>query len=217
MTIVKYDKYECNFEADTQQISAVIGSKKLQTVFLDLVKDHENYFPSQSIGALSCESSEIASLTLGDLISRQFKFHKKVSRKRSMLAVAEILQFLGSGNIEDLKIGNLDELQLANARLARAIALRPDVVLSWNYLSTMSAPVRALIASNIRNVHSEFGIGFLLFEQRRDVVKNLAEAQFDFHPARIQLERTIVHVEPPTLPSVKSSPDEISGLDFVSS
>ncbi len=217
MTIVKYDQYEYNFEADTQQISAVIGSKKLQTVFLDVVKNHENYFSSQSIGALSSESSEITSLTLGDLISRQFKFHKKVSRKRSMLAVAEILQFLGSDNIVDVKIGKLDELQLANARLARAIALRPDIVLSWNYLSTMSAPVRALIASNIRNIHKEFQVGFLLFEQRRDVVKNVADVQFDFHPARIQLERTIVHVEPPSLPSIKSSPDEISGLDFVSS
>jgi ABC-type glutathione transport system ATPase component len=217
MTIVKYDQYEYNFEADTQQISAVIGSKKLQTVFLDVVKNHENYFSSQSIGALSSESSEITSLTLGDLISRQFKYHKKVSRRRSMLAVAEILQFLGSDNIVDVKIGKLDELQLANARLARAIALRPDIVLSWNYLSTMSAPVRALIASNIRNIHKEFQVGFLLFEQRRDVVKNVADVQFDFHPARIQLERTIVHVEPPSLPSIKSSPDEISGLDFVSS
>lgn len=217
MAIVKYDQYECNFEADTREITAVIGSKKLQTVFLDVVKNHENYFSSQSIGALSSESSEIRSLTLGDLISRQFKFHKKVSRKRSMLAVAEILQFLGSDNIVDVKIGKLDELQLANARLARAIALRPDIVLSWNYLSTMSAPVRALIASNIRNIHKEFQVGFLLFEQRRDVVKNVADVQFDFHPARIQLERTIVHVEPPSLPSIKSSPDEISGLDFVSS
>ena len=204
------------YECEIQSITAVIGGAAIESIFTELVSERENYLNGISIGTLSAENEFDSRRTLGDLISKQFKKHKKVSRKRSLQAIEEILQFLKADSIVDIPLRELSELQLAHAKLAYAIALRPEVVLAWKFLSTMSAPVCETLKTNITEIHRDLHVGFILFEKRLSVVENLAENIFNFHPEKvsIQIERDML---PPIIqPKPKTSTDEISGLDFVS-
>ena len=214
--MLRYQNEYIEFECEIQSITAVIGGAAIEPIFTELVSNPENYLNGISIGTLSAENEFDSRRTLGDLISKQFKKHKKVSRKRSLQALEEILQFLKADSIMDIPLRELSELQLAHAKLAHAIALRPDVVLAWKFLSTMSAPVCEILKTNIVEIHKDLHVGFILFEKRASVVENLTENIFNFHPEKvsIQIERDIL---PPVIqPKPKNSTDEISGLDFVS-
>lgn len=217
MVEINYDNQEVCFQYKTPDITAVVGQENLEQVFQELLFKRETYFSNAPIGVISQSATSDVSLTLGDLMSRQFKIYKKVSRKRSMQAVTEILRFLAADEITDVEIRRLSELQRAHAWLARSIALRPEVVVSWSFFSTMSLGVRATIQKNIVDIKTELGVGFLLFERRLEVIENIADTVFNFHPVNTPIERPHISITPSTPSVAKTSPDEISGLDFVSS
>ena len=217
MVSLTYSDARFCFDYATDDITGVIGSQELSHIVTEIVGQPEIYLPGSTYGVIHEAISRKHKQSLGDILSREFKVHKRVSRKRSLQAAAEILRFLDADDIVNLPISSLDEVQLAHAQLAQAIALRPKIVISSNFLSTMSAPVRSKIKHNISAIHAELQIGFLLIEKRAVVVENLASRVFNFHPVVAPTERIIVAVEPRITPIAKSSPDEISGLDFVSS
>ena len=217
MALLKYANLGFAFEFETTLITGVIGDTSLEKVFTDLVKSREVHLPNITIGIISSNTSKTDSISLGDLISKQFKVHKKVSRKRSMQALKEILEFLGSDDFVDIPFSELSELQLGQAWLANAIALRPNTVISWNFLSSLSAPVHSRISKSIVNIQQNLGVGFLLLEKRQIVVEKLTQTFVNFHPEKVKLERPNISIAPSVQAITKSSPDEISGLDFVSS
>lgn len=217
MVEVNYTSHDVSFQYSSPYITAVVGDEKLEAVFLELLLKRDTYFPSTPIGVISEVATSNASFTLGDVMSKQFKAHKKVSRKRSLQAIAEILDFLSADEIANVSMKDLSELQRAHAWVARSIALRPDTVISWNFLSGMSLGVRATIQRNIVDIKSELGIGFLLFERRVAVIENIADKVFNFHPVNTPTERPQIPLTGLIQGVTKSSPDEISGLDFVSS
>lgn len=217
MATLTYENLGFSFEIATDAITGVIGNEKLSYVVTELVGQPDVHLPGITFGVINNEFSRNHKQSLGDVLSHEFKVHKKVSRKRSLQAASEILRFLDADDIVNLSISSLDEEQVAHARLARAIALRPDIVICSNYLSAMSAPVRSRIVRNISDIHAEFQIGFLLLERRAIVVEHVASKVFNFHPVVAPIARINVAAEPRISPPVKSSPDEISGLDFVSS
>lgn len=217
MATLTYNNESYRFEFATDDITGVVGSQEILLIGDEIVGQPDIYLPSTSFGVISTGSLQKQKQSLGDMLSHEFKVHKKVSRKRSLQAASEILRFLDADDIVNLPISSLDEEQYAHARLAHAIALRPEIVISSNFLSGMSAPVRSRIKHNISAIHTELQVGFLLLEKRAVVVENLASKVFNFHPAVARDERVNVSVEPRISPQVKSSPDEISGLDFVSS
>ncbi|MFZ9309500.1 MAG: hypothetical protein ACO3XJ_00605 [Candidatus Nanopelagicales bacterium] len=214
--MLRYQNDDIEFECEIQSITAVIGGATIESIFTEIVSERENYLNGNSIGTLSADNEFDSKRTLGDLISKQFKKHKKVSRKRSLQAIEEILQFLKADSIVDTPLRELSELQIAHTKLAYAIALRPEVVIAWTFLSTMSAPVCEILKTNIAEIHRDLHVGFILFEKRVSVVENLAENIFNFHPEKVSIpiERDILL--PIIQPKPKSSSDEISGLDFVS-
>ncbi|MEN9923831.1 MAG: hypothetical protein RIS09_1345 [Actinomycetota bacterium] len=217
MAILNYHDDTVNFEISTTEISGVVGSNSLEKVFLELVTKRSFYFSSVSLGVISSHQAEPGSTTLQDLIARQFRHHKNVSSKRSSMAVAEILRFLDAEDIADTDISSLAELQRAQAMLARAIALRPEVVLSWNYFSAMTAGVQSEMRTSALRVHEDLGIGFIFFEKKLTAIKPIAQTCINFHPVKMHVERTTpMEMQLPRNKPVKSSPDEISGLDFVS-
>lgn len=217
MVEINYDNQEVSFQYKTPDITAVVGQENLEQVFQELLYKRDTYFSTAHVGVISQSATYDVSLTLGDLMSRQFKIHKKVSRKRSMQAVTEILRFLAADEITDVEIIKLSELQRAHAWLARSIALRPEVVVSWSFFSTMTLGVRATIQKNIVDIKTELGVGFLLFEKRLEVIENIADTVFNFHPVNAPIERPHISITPSSPSVAKTSPDEISGLDFVSS
>jgi ABC-type glutathione transport system ATPase component len=217
MESLTYSNLGYSFEFTVDAITGVIGSEKLLLAGAQLVEQPDVHLPGLRIGVIDEGFTQKEKQSLGDLLSHEFKVHKKVSRKRSLQAASEILQFLDADDIVNVPIHSLDEEQFAHARLARAIALRPEIVISSNYLSAMSAPVRSKILRNISDIHAELQVGFLLLEKRAVVVEHIASKVFNFHPVVAPVERVNVSVEPRTPSPVKSSPDEISGLDFVSS
>lgn len=216
MTMLKYQNDDIEFECEIKSITAVVGGTSVEKVFTELLSERETHVKGVSIGSISAVNVFDSRRTLGDLISKQFKKHKKVSRKRSFQAIEEILHFLKADPIVDIPLGDLSELQIAHTKLAYAIALRPEVVLAWKFLSTMSAPVRETIKPNIAEIHKELHVGFILCEQRLSVVENLAENIFNFHPEKVLVPIERDFLPPFIQPKQKSSTDEISGLDFVS-
>lgn len=217
MASLAYNKGGFSFEYSTDDITGVVGDENLSLVNTEIVGQADVYLPGLTFGVINDESASKQKHSLGDILSHEFKVHKKVSKKRSLQAASEILRFLQADDIVNLPMFSLDEEQSAHARLARAIALRPDIVISFNFLSAMSAPVRSKIVRNIADIHSEFQVGFLLMEKRAKVLEQVATKVFNFHPTMAPVERVNVSVELPVPTAVKSTPDEISGLDFVSS
>lgn len=216
MATLKYQDERIEFDFDSNRITAVIGGTEVDTAFSEILLHRDMYFNGVSLGVITADCELDSRLTLGDIISKQFKIHKKVSRKRSFQAIEEILTFLEADNIIEIRMNELSELQLAHAKLANAIALRPEVVLTSKYLSTLSAPVRAFIKNNIAKVHSRLDVGFLLLEKRAAVIEHLAQDVINFHPEKEHREINRKTVQVPITPNKKADRDEISGLDFVS-
>ena len=118
MTMLKYQNDDIEFECEIKSITAVVGGASVEKVFTELLSEGETHLTGVSIGSISAVNVFDSRRTLGDLISKQFKKHRKVSRKRSIQAIEEILHFLKADAIVDIPLGDLSELQIAHTKLA---------------------------------------------------------------------------------------------------
>ncbi|MPZ83120.1 MAG: dipeptide ABC transporter ATP-binding protein [Actinophytocola sp.] len=116
-------------------------------------------------------------MTVGDIIGEPFEIHPEVAPKGSRAAkVRELLDVVGL-NPEHLNRypHQFSGGQRQRIGIARALALRPDVIICDEPVSALDVSIQAQVMNLLGELQSEFGLSYVFIAHDLSVVRHLSD------------------------------------------
>ncbi|WHH60106.1 dipeptide ABC transporter ATP-binding protein [Petroclostridium sp. X23] len=114
-------------------------------------------------------------VTIGDIIGSPFEIHKAASRKEKKRKVQELLAYVG---LEPRYINRYPHEFSGGQRqrigIARAIALRPKLIICDEPISALDVSIQAQILNLLKDMQKDFGLSYIFISHNLSVVKYMS-------------------------------------------
>ena len=115
-------------------------------------------------------------MTIGSILEEPFLIHQTYpSKKERLNAVAQLLERVGlSSNIINRYPHEFSGGQCQRIGIARAIALRPSLIVADEPVSSLDVSVRAQIVNLLTDLQKEYGLSYLFISHDLSVVRHIS-------------------------------------------
>ena len=120
-----------------------------------------------------------------DLVAEPLRNFEKLTRAEERKRVDELLEIVGLGPENALKYPHeFSGGQRQRIGIARAIALRPKLIIADEPVSALDLSVQAQVLNYLKLIQQEFGLAYLFISHDLGVVKYMCEHLFIMHRGR---------------------------------
>jgi oligopeptide/dipeptide ABC transporter ATP-binding protein len=122
------------------------------------------------------EASLNPRMTVGRAITEPLKLHQKLTARERRLALDELLMQVGlDPTLADRYPHELSGGQRQRVNIARALAVRPRVLILDEAVSALDVSIQAQILNLLQELQREFGLSYLFITHDLGVVRHLAD------------------------------------------
>jgi len=158
------------------QGAALKGLKPFEVARLGIGRTFQNIRLFSKLSVLDnviMASNTDAEYAMVDAIfkTKRYRTHEEAIKKRSL----ELLELLGLQNMVAKKAGDLPYGSQRKLEIARALALRPKVVLLDEPAAGMNPEESMELVGFVRSIRERFDLTILLIEHHMDVIMNICD------------------------------------------
>lgn len=125
-------------------------------------------------------------MTLWEIVAEPFVIHKMHDAKQRRVKAKELLDIVGLGAAFANRYPHeLSGGQRQRVSIARALALRPKVLIADEPTSALDVSVKAQVINLLHDLQSEMGLSILFISHELSVVRSLADQIVVMHRGRI--------------------------------
>jgi peptide/nickel transport system ATP-binding protein/oligopeptide transport system ATP-binding protein len=115
-------------------------------------------------------------LPVGESVAEPLLVHFKMGRKERMRTAAELLEKVGmSGDALERYPAELSGGQLQRAAIARALTMRPELIVADEPVAALDVSVRAQVLNLMHDLQQELGIAYLFITHDLSLVQVIAD------------------------------------------
>ena len=120
-----------------------------------------------------------------DIIAEPIRNFERLTKSEELRRVHELMEIVGLSSVNALKYPHeFSGGQRQRIGIARAIALRPKLIVADEPVSSLDLSVQAQVLNYMKDIQREFGLSYLFISHDLSVVKHMCEKLFIMHRAR---------------------------------
>ena len=134
-------------------------------------------------------------LPVGDSVAEPLHVHFKMSRADRLRRTAELLDVVGiSHDVLERYPAELSGGQLQRAAIARALTMKPDLIIADEPVAALDVSVRAQVLNLMHDLQTEFGIGYLFITHDLSLVEVIADRVIVMQNGKLVEQNTVEEI-----------------------
>jgi peptide/nickel transport system ATP-binding protein/oligopeptide transport system ATP-binding protein len=134
-------------------------------------------------------------LPVGDSVAEPLHVHFGMSRADRLRRTAELLDVVGiSHDVLERYPAELSGGQLQRAAIARALTMKPDLIIADEPVAALDVSVRAQVLNLMLDLQRELGIGYLFITHDLSLVEVIADRAIVMQNGRIVEQNTVEEI-----------------------